>query len=173
VLAGYVGRLATEKRVELLAGITALDGVRLVIVGAGPAEARLRQQMPDAIFLGERRGDELAAVYASLDVFVHSGPYETFGQTLQEAAASELPVVAPAAGGPLDLVEDGVTGYLVPPADPDAVTAAVARLAADPAARAAFGAAGRRKVLGRTWPALTDELVGHYAAVLGQVKVTA
>jgi len=167
LLVGYVGRLATEKRVELLAGITALAGVRLVIVGAGPAEAMLRQHIPDAIFLGERRGEELAAIYASLDVFVHSGPYETFGQTLQEAAASGLPVVAPAAGGPLDLVADGVTGYLVPPSDPGAFTAAVARLAADPAARAAFGAAGRRKVLSRSWPALTEELIGHYAAVLG------
>ena len=167
LIAGYVGRLATEKRVDLLAGITALEGVRLVIVGAGPAEAALRQQMPGAVFLGERRGEELAAIYASLDVFVHSGPYKTFGQTLQEAAASGLPVVAPAAGGPLDLVKDGVTGYLVPPSDPGAFTDAVARLAADPATRAAFGAAGRSKVLGRTWTALTEELTGHYAAVLG------
>ena len=75
-------------------------------------------------------------------------------------------MVAPAAGGPLNLVKDGVTGYLVPPSDPGAFTAAVARLAADPATRAAFGAAGRRKVLGRTWPALTEELTGHYAAVV-------
>ena len=170
LIVGYVGRLATEKRVELLAGITALDGVRLVIVGAGPAGAMLRQHMPRATFLGERRGDELASAYASFDVFAHSGPYETFGQTLQEAAASGLPVVAPAAGGPLDLVEDGVTGYLVPPADPDAFTAAVGQLAADPALRAAFGGAGRRKVLSRSWPALTDELTGHYAAVLGRTK---
>ena len=168
LIVGYVGRLATEKRVELLAGITGLDRVRLVIVGAGPAEGMLRQHMPDATFLGERRGAELAAIYASLDVFVHSGPYETFGQTLQEAAASGLPVLAPAAGGPLDLVQHGVTGYLVRPADADAFTFAVARLAADPAARAAFGAAGRRKVLSRSWPALTGELVGHYAAVLGR-----
>jgi phosphatidylinositol alpha 1,6-mannosyltransferase len=166
LIAGYVGRLAAEKRVDLLAGITKLDGVRLVIVGAGPAEAALRQHLPDATFLGERRGEELAAIYASLDVFVHSGPYETFGQTLQEAAASGLPVVAPAAGGPLDLVADGVTGCLVLPNDPDAFTAAVIRLAADPAARATFGAAGRRTVLSRTWPALTEELTGHYAAVL-------
>jgi phosphatidylinositol alpha 1,6-mannosyltransferase len=166
LIVGYVGRLATEKRVELLAGITALPGVRLVIVGAGPANLTLRQQMPDAVFLGERQGDELASLYASFDVFVHSGPYETFGQTLQEAAASGLPVIAPAAGGPLDLVEDGVTGYLVPPANGDAFTAAVARLAADPALRTAFGAAGRRKVAGRSWQALTDELTGHYAAAL-------
>jgi len=170
LIAGYVGRLAPEKHVELLAGITALPGVRLVIVGGGPEEAALRRRMPGAVFLGERRGNELAAIYASLDVFVHSGPYETFGQTLQEAAASGLPVVAPAAGGPLDLVDDGVTGYLVPPGDADAFRAAVARLAADPAARAAFGAAGRRKVLARTWPALTEELVGHYAAVLDRTR---
>jgi phosphatidylinositol alpha 1,6-mannosyltransferase len=170
VIAGYVGRLATEKRVELLAKVTTLPGVRLVIVGAGPAEAMLRQYLPDAIFLGERRGDELAAIYASLDVFVHSGPYETFGQTLQEAAASGLPVVAPAAGGPLDLVDDGVTGYLVRPDDADAFAVAVQKLAADPAMRAAFGAAGRRKVLGRTWPDLTEELIGHYCAVLGRTR---
>jgi phosphatidylinositol alpha 1,6-mannosyltransferase len=167
LIAGYVGRLATEKRVEHLAGISGLPGVRLVVVGAGPAETALRQQLPGARFLGERRGEELAALYASMDVFVHSGPYETFGQTLQEAAASGLPVIAPAAGGPLDLVDDGATGYLVPPGEPDAFTAMVARLAADPAIRAEFGAAGRRKVLGRTWSALTDELLGHYAAVLG------
>src|SRR6202030_3637184 len=136
---------AAEKHVELLAGITALPGVRLVIVGAGPTEAALRQQMPDAVFLGERRGDELAAIYASLDVFVHSGPYETFGQTLQEAAASGLPVVAPAAGGPLDLVENGVTGYLVPPGDRGALAGAVARLVADPRLRAAAGRAARER----------------------------
>jgi phosphatidylinositol alpha 1,6-mannosyltransferase len=170
LIAGYVGRLATEKRVELLTKITAMPGVRLVVVGAGPAEATLRRNMPDALFLGERRGDELAVIYASLDVFVHSGPYETFGQTLQEAAASGLAVVAPAAGGPLDLVDDGVTGFLVPPGDPDAFADAVARLAADPVLRAAFGAAGRSKVLGRTWTALTDELIGHYAAVLGRSR---
>jgi phosphatidylinositol alpha 1,6-mannosyltransferase len=167
VIAGYVGRLATEKRVELLAGIAGLNGVRLVIVGAGPAEAALRQALPGAVFLGERRGDELAAIYASMDVFVHSGPYETFGQTLQEAAASGLPVIAPAAGGPLDLVDNGKTGFLVPPGDADAFTTAVAKLAADPAQRAAFGAAGRQKVLGRSWSALTGELLKHYAAVLG------
>jgi phosphatidylinositol alpha 1,6-mannosyltransferase len=168
LIVGYVGRLATEKRVEHLAGVAELPGVRLVIVGAGPAEAALRQQIPGAAFLGERRGEELAALYASMDVFVHSGPYETFGQTLQEAAASGLPVIAPAAGGPLDLVDDGVTGYLVPPGDPGAFTTAVTKLTAAPAIRAEFGAAGRRKVLGRTWSALTDELLGHYAAVMGK-----
>jgi phosphatidylinositol alpha 1,6-mannosyltransferase len=100
-------------------------------------------------------------------VFVHSGPHETFGQTLQEAAASGIPVVAPAAGGPLDLVDHGVTGFLAEPGHEAALTAAVAQLAADPELRAAQGEAGRRKVQTRTWTALGDQLIGHYDEVLG------
>jgi phosphatidylinositol alpha 1,6-mannosyltransferase len=166
LLVGYVGRLAAEKRVELLAEVARLPGVRLVIVGSGPAEVTARRALPAARFLGQRGGDDLAAIYASLDVFVHSGPHDTFGNTLQEAAASGLPVVAPAAGGPIDLVRDGQTGFLVEPGSAPAITSAVARLAADPALRAAQGRAGRQWMLGRTWPAMCDELVGHYEAVL-------
>ncbi|HSZ42153.1 MAG TPA: glycosyltransferase family 1 protein [Trebonia sp.] len=166
VIVGYVGRLAMEKRVDLLAAVAALPGVRLVLTGGGPAEEDLRQAIPSAVFMGERHGDELAAVYASLDVFAHSGPFETFGQTIQEAAASGLPVVAPAAGGPLDLVDDGVTGYLVPPGDGGALAAAVGRLAGDAELRDAMGAAARQKVLGRSWAALVDELIAHYTDVI-------
>src|SRR5438132_226142 len=82
--------------------------------------------------LGERRGEQLARIFASLDVFAHTGPYETFGQTVQEALASGVPVVAPAAGGPLDLVDDGRTGFLVPPCDAGALAHALAGLAASP-----------------------------------------
>ncbi len=168
LIAGYVGRLATEKRLDLLAGVAALPGVRLVIVGAGPTEAHARRTLPSAVFLGQYQGDELARAYASLDVFVHSGPHETFGNTLQEAAASGLPVVAPAAGGPLDLVEDGVTGFLVTPGDPGALADAVEKLAADWQLRTALGHAARRSMLDRTWSARGDELIGHYEAVLGR-----
>ena len=120
------------------------------------------------MFLGQHHGDQLARIFASLDVFVHSGCHETFGQTIQEAAASGLPVVAPAVGGPLDLVNDGVTGYLVPPGDARALTAATQRLAADPPGRTAMGRAARQRVLARSWTALGDQLIGHYAAVLGE-----
>ena len=166
VLVGYVGRLAAEKRVDLLSGVATLPGVRLVIVGAGPAEVAIRRAVKSAEFLGQRGGDDLARIYASLDVFVHSGPHDTFGHTLQEAAASAVPVVAPAAGGPLDLVRDGATGFLVRPGDGAALAGAVARLAADPALRAAQGRAGRQMVLGRSWGALCDELIAHYADVM-------
>jgi phosphatidylinositol alpha 1,6-mannosyltransferase len=166
VIVGYVGRLAMEKRVDLLAAVAALPGVRLVVTGGGPAGEDLRQAIPSAVFLGERHGEDLAAIYASLDVFAHTGPFETFGQTIQEAAASGLPVVAPAAGGPLDLVDHGVTGYLVPPGDGDALVATVRTLAGDAALRRAMGQTARQKVLGRSWPALVDELTGHYTDVI-------
>jgi phosphatidylinositol alpha 1,6-mannosyltransferase len=166
LLVGYVGRLATEKRVDLLAEIAELPGVRLVIVGGGPAEAAIRRAVPSATYLGQRGGEELAAIYASLDIFVHSGPHDTFGQTLQEAAASGLPVIAPAAGGPIDLVRDGITGFLVRPGDATALADAVATLAADRELLAAQGLAAREMVLSRSWPVMCDELLGHYEEVL-------
>jgi len=173
LVVGYVGRLAAEKRVDLLAQIADLPGVRLVLVGSGPAEAAIRRAIPSAVLLGQRTGEDLAAIYASLDVFVHAGPHDTFGQTLQEAAASGLPVIAPAAGGPLDLVRDGVTGFLVKPGDAGALADAVATLQADPDLRAVQGAAARHMVLGRTWPVMCDQLIGHYADVLGAGSSTA
>ncbi|MFJ1882531.1 MULTISPECIES: glycosyltransferase family 4 protein [unclassified Streptomyces] len=165
-IVGYVGRLAPEKHVELLAGACALPGVRVVVVGDGPSEASLRSGLPGAVFLGRRTGDDLARVFASLDVFVHTGPYETFCQTVQEAMACALPVIAPAAGGPLDLVDHGRTGLLVPPLDARAVADAVGTLAADPARAAAYGATGRAAVEGRTWQAVGDQLLDHYDEVL-------
>ncbi len=167
LIVGYVGRLAAEKRLDLLAGVAALPGVRLVIVGGGPSEAHVRRLLPTARFVGQSQGDELSRLYASLDVFVHSGPHETFGNTLQEAAASGLPVVAPAAGGPLDLVEDGVTGFLVAPGSARALADAVSLLASDWQLRTAQGLAARRSMLDRTWPVRGDELIGHYESVLG------
>jgi phosphatidylinositol alpha 1,6-mannosyltransferase len=166
VIVGYVGRLAAEKRLDLLSAVAALPGVRLVIVGAGPTEAAARRALPGALFLGPRHGEQLAIAYASLDVFVHAGPYETFGNTLQEAAASGLPLVAPDAGGPIDLVDDEITGFLVTPFDAGAIAAAVAKLARDPELRTAQGQGARRRMLGRTWSALGDELIDHYQAVL-------
>jgi phosphatidylinositol alpha 1,6-mannosyltransferase len=165
VLVGYVGRLAAEKRVELLAPVARQRGVRLIVVGSGPFEQGLRRALPDAVFLGERHGAQLGRIYASLDIFAHTGPYETFGQTVQEAMASGLPVVAPAVGGPLDLVDAGRTGYLVRPEDADALAEAVATLVANPDLRTEFGRAARAQVAGRTWAAVGDELIEHYVAV--------
>lgn len=171
LLVGYVGRLAPEKQVERLTALDGVDGVRLVVVGDGPTRARLERQLPGAAFLGMLTGDALAAAYASLDVFVHTGPFETFGQAVQEAMASGVPVVAPDAGGPRELVAHGRTGYLVPSCGPEALRAAVVRLRDEPVLRCSFGRAGRRAVLGRSWPAVCDELLDHYRAVVDRPRV--
>ncbi|MFG3656465.1 glycosyltransferase family 4 protein [Streptomyces sp. NPDC047706] len=170
LIVGYVGRLAPEKHVELLSGVCGLPGVRVVVVGDGPSLPGLAEALPGAVFLGRRTGDDLARIFASLDVFAHTGPFETFCQTVQEAMASGVPVVAPAAGGPKDLVDHGRTGILVPPRDADAVRDAVAALAADPALRRSFGTTARATVEGRTWAAIGDQLIVHYEAVLDARK---
>ncbi|MET7680970.1 glycosyltransferase family 1 protein [Streptomyces sp. NPDC005423] len=166
VIVGYVGRLAPEKQVELLAAACDVAGVRVVVVGDGPSRPHLDEALPGAVFLGRRTGDELARIFASFDIFAHTGPFETFCQTVQEAMASGVPVIAPAAGGPLDLVAHGRTGLLIPPRDGSAVRDAVRVLAADPVLRAAYGAAGRATVEGRTWAAVGDQLIAHYGDVL-------
>ncbi|MGH3829071.1 MAG: glycosyltransferase family 4 protein [Pseudonocardiaceae bacterium] len=175
LLVGFIGRLAPEKKVLRLAALRGLPGVRLVVVGDGPDRQQLAKRLPGAAFLGFLTGDELARAYASLDVFVHTGPFETFCQAVQEAQACGLPVIAPDAGGPRDLVAHGHTGFLLPEtgrsdADGifgDALRAAVVTLAGNPELRARFGTAARRGVLRRTWPAVCDELLGHYSQVIG------
>lgn len=163
-IVGYVGRLAPEKGVERLAEVARIPRARLLVVGDGPSRHRLERILPGATFLGFLDAADLADAYASCDVFVHTGTRETFGQTLQEAAATGLPVVAPAVGGPLDLVRHGVTGYLFDPDRPGALSACVGHLVTAPGERAAMGAAGRRMVAARSWSALTTQLVEHYRA---------
>jgi phosphatidylinositol alpha 1,6-mannosyltransferase len=170
LLVGYVGRLAAEKRVDLLAETCRLPGVRVVVIGDGPERRDLERTLPGAVFLGARQGEQLARLYASLDIFAHTGPYETFGQTVQEALASGLPVVAPAAGGPVDLVDPGITGILVPPGDGAAIADAVASLTADSERRQAYGRAARAAIASRTWTAVGDELIDHYRAVLADTE---
>ena len=167
VVVGYVGRLASEKRVHLLAHLSFIPGTRLVVVGDGPARTDLQRRLPGARFLGWRNGVELAATVASLDVFVHTGPHETFCQAIQEAMASGVAVVAPAAGGPLDLVRHADTGWLFPPDSPELMAQAVAQLAADADARRAMGRRALASVVHRSWESVGDELLGHYVRLTG------
>jgi phosphatidylinositol alpha 1,6-mannosyltransferase len=164
VIVGYVGRLAPEKQVERLRALRGLPGIRIVLVGDGPSQpsiSRALAGMP-VTWLGRLSGRELAIAYASFDVFVHAGTEETFGQTIQEAHSAGVPVVAPHAGGPIDLVTHGENGYLFRPDDDRDLRHWVEHLVDDPMLRARMGEAGRRTVLGRSWPTVCAELMGYY-----------
>ena len=164
---GFVGRLAPEKHVERLASLARAGDVQVVIVGDGVDRAKLQSAMPTAVFSGALYGEQLAKAYASMDVFVHAGEHETFCQVVQEALASGLPVIAPDAGGPRDLVTPWRTGLLLPVKEFEAqLPNAVAHLLQD---RQRYSVAARRSVLQRSWPAICDELLGHYEAVLSPV----
>jgi phosphatidylinositol alpha 1,6-mannosyltransferase len=167
VTVGYVGRLAPEKQVHRLTELAQIPDVRLVVVGDGPSRGSLERRLPDAKFTGMLRGQDLARAFATLDLFVHTGEAETFCQTVQEAQASGVPVVAPASGGPLDLVEHGRTGLLYDPSDPRSFRRAVAALVADPQLRRSLAEESLARVGQRSWAGVVDELVTrHYAAVV-------
>ncbi|WP_198144256.1 glycosyltransferase family 1 protein [Frankia sp. EUN1f] len=167
VLVGYVGRLAREKRVELLVGAAGMPGARLVVVGDGPCRPALARALPEAAFLGFRTGTELSAAIASLDVFVHTGINETFCQAAQEAKASGVAVVGPAAGGLLDVIDHERTGLHYAPGDPVSMRREVLRLVEDAELRTRLSTAARASVAGCTWHAIGEELLGHYRDVLG------
>jgi phosphatidylinositol alpha 1,6-mannosyltransferase len=161
----YVGRLAPEKRVDLLAdALLGLPNVRLVIVGDGPARSDLERRMADlpVHFTGYLRGDDLATAYASANAFVFPSPTETFGQVVQEAMSSGLPVVGARSGGTLDLVRPGVNGLLFDPGSAADLHAQLDRLLADAPTLATMGRRGRALAETRSWPVLLDELLGYY-----------
>jgi phosphatidylinositol alpha 1,6-mannosyltransferase len=167
VVVGYVGRLAAEKNVRRLVEVSRVPGVDLVVVGDGPERGWLERHLPHATFTGMLRGEELAEAFASVDVFVHPGESETFCQTVQEAQASGVAVVAAGAGGPVDLVRHGVTGLLFDPSDPRSLRRAVASVVGDVSLRRSLAEAGQRAVQDRTWDRLVDDLVAdHYRPVL-------
>ncbi len=161
----YVGRLAPEKRLDLLVDVLPrLPHTRLVLVGDGPARPILEQRLAGASahFCGYLRGESLATAYASADLFVFPSDTETFGQVIQEAMASALPVVAARAGGAIDLVRDGRTGVLFQPNNPVELREQIIRLLDNPAQCAAMGEAGRQAAERRSWSRVMDELLSHY-----------
>ena len=144
-----------------------MPGTRLVVIGDGPQRRWLADRMPDATFPGTLTGGDLATALASLDVLVHPGEEETCCHVLREAAASGVPVVAPASGGTLDAVRHERTGLLYDPADPRGLRRAVAGMVGDPDLRSLLGRQARTRAELRSWHDAVEELVAvHYAETL-------
>jgi glycosyltransferase involved in cell wall biosynthesis len=166
----WVGRISPEKGLDALAANYAAlrarrDDVRLVIVGEGLYAERLRTLAPEATFLGVRVGVELAAIYASADVFLFPGHAETFGQTVLEAAASGLPAVVSAGSGTEDAMIRDVTALSVAPGDSRGFVAAVELLLDDHELHARMRTAARQYALSRTWTATFERLADAYRTI--------
>lgn len=152
-----VGRVAAEKNVAL--ALRAFEraravrpDTRMVVVGDGPARRRLEAAHPEARFVGVQRGAELAAHYASADVFLFPSLSDTFGNVVMEALASALPVLAFDTAAAAEHVEDGRSGRLVLPGDENAFIAATCALAEAPEALAPMRQAALAAARRATWP---------------------
>lgn len=171
IIVGYVGRLANEKCIEDLAPLHDRHDVQLVIVGDGPARQKLERVLPRARFVGYQSGEDLAAHYASFDIFVHTGKHETFCQSIQESLASGVPVIAPNSGGPLDLVQHGATGFLLDTSNSADLVAAF-ELLTDARTRSLMGSTARESVTHRTWEKVNNQLIDHYRDLSTVASIT-
>jgi glycosyltransferase involved in cell wall biosynthesis len=164
----YVGRISKEKNLDVLANAYRRlrdEGlpIELLLVGHGPYSETLAEGLPDAIFTGYLRGKDLAAAYASADVFAFPSTTDTFGNVIIEAQASGVPVIVSDAGGPKELVNEQ-NGIITKSLDVDDFTRAIRELVVNPELRREMGAHARESVVDRTWPdafqkfwAITDE----------------
>jgi D-inositol-3-phosphate glycosyltransferase len=184
-----VGRLVRRKGNDtVIAAIAGMPGTELLIAGGpepgqlhgDPEVARLRQVAEECGAAGQVRfagrvpHDDVPALLGSADIVVSVPWYEPFGIAPVEAMACGKAVVVSAVGGHLDTVEDGVTGCLVPPRDPAALTAALTQLLADPGLRRKLGAAGAARAAARySWDTIAAETEAVYARVRQERKVGA
>jgi glycosyltransferase involved in cell wall biosynthesis len=159
----YVGRLAAEKNLPTLAdaaeaALAAQPRARLVFVGDGPARRELQARLPQAVFAGTRNGADLAAHYASGDIFLFPSLTETYGNVTLEAMASGLAIVAYDYAAAAATIRHGASGMLAPCGDSAAFVAQAAALATDPARARRLGQGARREALARGWDRVAAEL---------------
>jgi glycosyltransferase involved in cell wall biosynthesis/predicted metal-dependent phosphoesterase TrpH len=173
----YSGRLTKEKGVDLLAEAflrahASDPRLHLLLAGGGPEETELRARLGDrATFLGWLEGEELPRAYASADAFLFCSSTDTYGQVILEAAASGLPVVAVAEGGPATLVENRHTGLLCRP-DPDHLAGTLLQLAFSPRLRQQLGAAAAEAARERSWERSMGQLAAGYRRALDAAAAT-
>lgn len=169
ILMLYVGRLSPEKDLHILReSMLRLnekykDRIALVVTGEGPMKDELEQTMPDnVIFTGYKKGEELAKIYASCDIFAFPSSFETFGNVVLEASASGLPVVGVDKGGVLELIDHGKTGYLAKAKDTESFTACLEKLIVDQRLRRSMSQNGRRHAKNRSWDSVFSDLMAIF-----------
>jgi phosphatidylinositol alpha 1,6-mannosyltransferase len=159
----YVGRLAPEKRVDLLLETAQTPGISLTIIGDGALRPELEAMFAgtDTHFTGYLYGEDLANAYASADAFMFTGPQETFGQVVQEAMASGLPAIIINQGGITDQVTSGVNGFICED-DPQEFARAARLLRDDRTLLRQMSVNARLHAERHPWEAIMAQLEGHY-----------
>jgi len=163
----FLGRIVMEKGLEVFAEaiLNLIDrGIRhrVLVIGEGPARPWFEQQLPDAIFVGEQTGPDLARALASADVLLNPSTTEAFGNVTLEAMACGLPVVAAQASGTSNIVRDGWTGRLVDGSAPEEFADALAAYAEDPELRRRDGEAGLAVAKRMDWDTINSAVIRAY-----------
>lgn len=170
VAVAFLGRLVLEKGLDIFSEVAAelkARGVRhkILVIGDGPARDWFAERVPDAVFAGFQTGDDLGRAVASMDIFFNPSVTETFGNVTLEAMACGVPVVAAHASGAVGLVDEGETGFLVPPRDVKAYADAIQRLCEDDALRQRLGANGHAKAQGFVWDRINQAVLDAYLGI--------
>ena len=174
----FLGRIVMEKNLDVFAdAIQAFAerglNYRVLVIGEGPARAWFEEQLPDAIFLGEQIGDDLARALASGDVLFNPSTTEAFGNVTLEAMACALPVIAADASGTTNLVRDGETGVLVDAIDTEGFADALEAYARDPGLRRRHGDAGLAFAETMDWDTINAAVIRIYQrAIIKRERLT-
>jgi glycosyltransferase involved in cell wall biosynthesis len=134
----------------------------VLVIGDGPARPWFEEQLPDAIFVGEQTGTDLARALASSDVLLNPSITEAFGNVTLEAMACALPVVAADASGATNLVRNGLTGTLVDPDELEEFADALETYARDPELRRRHGEAGLAVAETMDWDTINSHVIRVY-----------
>ncbi len=170
---GFLGRLVLEKGIDIFAE-TMVElrnrGVahQVLVIGEGPAKAFFAEKVPEAKFVGFQKGSDLGRAVASMDVLLNPSVTETFGNVTLEAMACGVPVVAADATGASSLVDDGETGYLVPPREIAAYADRLTAYSEDPALRRSHGEAGARRADAFDWDTINAAVARTYLRLIEQ-----
>lgn len=172
-LCTYVGRISKEKRIDIIAtAIKDIEGAYLAIIGDGPSahvyssrHGKSNRLYCQPKFLSH---EELASIYACSDVHVTASQFETLGNTVLEAFACGIPVVAPNTQGFCDTVRNGIDGFLFQPADAEDAKRYILKLKNDINLRATMGEAGRLAVSNRSIAKVVEDLVVWYSVGLAR-----
>jgi glycosyltransferase involved in cell wall biosynthesis len=163
----FLGRVVMEKGLDVFAdAIHAFEPAglkhRVLVIGEGPARPWFEAQLPNALFIGQQTGTDLARAFASADVFLNSSITEAFGNVTLEAMACALPVLAAESTGATNLVRPDVTGTLVDGESPEEFADALVAYARSPELRRRHGEAGLAFAKTQDWDMINSAVIRAY-----------